>query len=349
MEPEPVQLLRDAYESFNRDGVEAFRNLLAPEVEWIERPRFVALRHARRDDVLARMEELKWGEWRMEPEDFVVHGDRVVVPVRLDPRAPNGEQAQRTRAHYWMLRDGQAVRLEVYNQRGDATNAAAGYFALLERLHERLRPRTYVEIGVHAGRSLARVRPETTAIGIDPEPIVKDPSIERTAKIFSETSDDFFRDHDLTAELDGRPVDVAFIDGMHLFEFALRDFVNLEAHCTEQSVVFVHDLYPKRRDVATRDRTTVCWSGDVWKLVPCLGAERPDLNLAVIDIRPAGFGLITGLDPGSRVLRERLDEVIERYMDLDYDWVEREDGGRRYRMEHDWRLIEPLLPPPFGS
>ena len=44
------------------------------------------------------------------------------------------------------------------------------------------------------------------------------------------TSDDFFASHDLAQVLGGRPVDLAYIDGMHQFEFALRDFMNLERY-----------------------------------------------------------------------------------------------------------------------
>src|SRR5256885_12302956 len=46
-----------------------------------------------------------------------------------------------------------------------------------------------------------------------------------------------FAEHDLSKELGGRPVDLAFIDGMHLFEFALRDFVNLERYCAPGSTI----------------------------------------------------------------------------------------------------------------
>src|SRR5215213_8907487 len=93
-----VELLRATYESFNRSGVAAFADVLAPEVEWLEGPRVVARRHARSEDVLARMEQLGWNDWRMEPEDFVVQDDRVVVPLRVMARSESANGASaRTR------------------------------------------------------------------------------------------------------------------------------------------------------------------------------------------------------------------------------------------------------------
>ena len=49
------------------------------------------------------------------------------------------------------------------------------------------------------------------------------------ATIYELTSDEFFARYDLS-ELLGGPVELAFIDGLHLFEQVLRDFVNLERH-----------------------------------------------------------------------------------------------------------------------
>lgn len=99
------------------------------------------------------------------------------------------------------------------------------YFALLAQIHTHLRPRTYVEIGVFKGESLRLALSTTQAIGIDPEPRLMAPP-GPTQRVFAETSDRFFATHDLAAELGGLPVDLAFIDGMHHFEFALRDFIN---------------------------------------------------------------------------------------------------------------------------
>ena len=60
------------------------------------------------------------------------------------------------------------------------------------------------------------------------------------------TSDEFFAEHDLR-ELLGGPVELAFIDGLHLFEQVLRDFVNLERCSTAHTVIILHDCLPARR------------------------------------------------------------------------------------------------------
>ena len=338
--------LQEAYASFDRDGVRAFEQLLAPEVEFLGTPNSVAIASSPREQVLARMEELGWQDWHMEPQDFVEFGDRIVVPMRQVRRKPQeGGRPERQRAHYWRIGPDGAERLEEYVRRADAVNAAVGYFALLERLHARLRPRTYVEIGVHLGRSLGRVSLETKAIGIDPDPIFVDPGVDEMSTIYRMTSDEFFAQHDLRSELGGLPVDLAFIDGMHLFEFALRDFINLERYCTDQSVILVHDCYPAKRVFAERERVADAWSGDVWKLVPCLRERRPDLNVAVVDIRPAGMGIVTSLDPDSSVLADTYDEIAAHYLAFDYDWVEENKAERLARIDREWETIEPLLPP----
>ena len=117
---------------------------------------------------------------------------------------------------------------------------------------------------------------------------------------------------------------------MHLFEYALRDFINLERHCTPQSVIVVHDCYRDRAEHAERDPQTVAWCGDVWKLIPCLREQRPDLNVAAIDVGPEEMGIVTGLDPESTVLHDSYDEIEARYTALDYDWVE-EDRANGWR------------------
>lgn len=69
--------------------------------------------------------------------------------------------------------------------------------------------RTYIEVGVRNGATLAMV--DCDAIGVDPffqfntNPMGK----KRALHLFQETSDEFFRDRDVKAIL-GKPIDVVF-------------------------------------------------------------------------------------------------------------------------------------------
>jgi hypothetical protein len=96
------------------------------------------------------------------------------------------------------------------------------------------------------------------------------------------------------------PIDLAFIDGMHLFEFALRDFINVERYCEPSSVVVFDDMLPRDVDEAARERHTQAWTGDVFKLRDVLVALRPDLRLTVVDTEPTGLLIVSNLSPTNR-------------------------------------------------
>lgn len=198
------------------------------------------------------------------------------------------------------------------------TLTAPNYRELLLAIHASLKPSTYVEVGVSAGGSLMQANPDTFAVGIDPDPKFDVSTLPRNHKVFVSTSDDFFRDNDLKGLLDNKPLELAFVDGMHLFEFALRDFINLERYCTADSTIIVHDCYPIDTHVASRKRYTLVWCGDVWKLILCLKKYRPDLHVEVVPSPPSGLAVIRNLDPDSTVLADHLKEIYEEYGPMSY-------------------------------
>ena len=59
-------------------------------------------------------------------------------------------------------------------------------------------------------------------------------------------------------------------------------------------------------------------SGDVWKVVSILREYRPDLRIKIVATAPSGLCVVRGLDPASRVLGDRLDEIVERYRERPY-------------------------------
>jgi hypothetical protein len=222
------------------------------------------------------------------------------------------------------------------------------YLTLLDRVQRTLRPRTYVEIGVRFGTSLQLALPGTTCVGIDPAAELRYP-VPRRSEIFNVESDEFFATHDLRQVLGGRPVDMAFIDGMHWFEYALRDFANIEAACSPGSVVFIHDCYPIDAESAARDRTTKLWSGDVWKTIVVLRELRPDLNIVTLDAKPTGLAMITRLDPSSTVLADDMGRMVDHYMEIPYDAIADTRAEHLKRAPADWDSVVPLLPPPFRA
>jgi hypothetical protein len=223
--------------------------------------------------------------------------------------------------------------------------ATGNYIWYLDRIQRRLLPRTYLEIGVCRGRSLALALPGSKAIGVDPNPRICH-AIGPAARVFPMTSDAFFDHH--AADLFGNePIDLAFIDGLHLAEAALRDFANVERWAQPGSVVLMHDLYPIDEASASREQQTVLWSGDVWKAALALRTFRPDLSVTTLAVRPTGLGIVTGLDPASTVLFDRYDEIV-RWMDaLDYADLMTDKDGQLNAIPADPHALGGLLPPPF--
>jgi hypothetical protein len=216
------------------------------------------------------------------------------------------------------------------------------YTSVLDYIIQQLRPRTYVEIGVDQGFSLELAMPPTLAIGIDPKPRLLEPAAQNQ-RIFAKTSDAFFAEHDLHAEFGGLPVDLAFIDGMHNFEFAMRDFTNLERACMRESTILLHDCYPRDRETAERTQTQTFWSGDIWRLVVLLKKYRPDLEIHTIATPPTGLGVVRNLDPDSGFLRENHDRLCEEFLALDYAYLDRRKAQKLNLVPNEPDRIRSLL------
>ena len=222
------------------------------------------------------------------------------------------------------------------------------YFHVLERLHQHLRPRTYVEIGVEDGHSLRLVEPGTATLGVDPQPRIAF-TLPEGMRVFPETSDEFFATHDVRAELGGLPVDLALLDGMHLFEYALRDFFNLERLCGPESTILIHDCFPHNRLTAQRERVLTFWTGDVWRLVVLLKKYRPDLSIHTIATPPTGLCMVRGLDASSRFLQENFPRLCAEFLALDYSFLEKDRAAELNLFPNEWEKIRALVSTPFRA
>lgn len=230
----------------------------------------------------------------------------------------------------------------------------------LRQMHALIRPRNYLEIGVNDGRSLALSR--VPSIAVDPAFRITIP-IRCDVHLIKATSDDYFAREDPIRHLrssrdprknlrTGRPlfgawfgkttIDLAFIDGLHIFEFALRDFMNVERFARPDSVIVFDDMLPRNVDEAARDRHTGDWAGDVFKVMSVLREHRPDLVLVPVNTTPTGVLVVLGADPTSKVLRKRYDDIIARWAVPDPQNVPPEILERRDAVDPERLLASPL-------
>jgi hypothetical protein len=195
------------------------------------------------------------------------------------------------------------------------------YLDFLRGLHDALQPSTYLEIGIRNGVSLSLSR--CRSVGIDPAYNLT-AEIDGDIALFRTISDEYFSRPDPMAPFGGRPIELAFIDGLHLFEFALRDFIYVERHASTGSVVIFDDVFPRTVDEAARDRHTKSWTVDVFKVLAVLERHRPDLVCLRVGTQPTGLVLVAGLDPSSKVLSEQYDQIVEQYVTGDPQQVPEE-------------------------
>ena len=102
------------------------------------------------------------------------------------------------------------------------------YRDVMRFIQDTVQARNYLEIGVEEGGTLSLAGGADRAVGIDPKPRLATQA-PANARVFQTTRDDFFAQQTRDGIFDGKAIDLAFVDGMHWFDFALRDFANTEA------------------------------------------------------------------------------------------------------------------------
>lgn len=230
-------------------------------------------------------------ENQKKAQDYVTRGSQALQERRLDD----------ARLAFELAIDADADCVEAYLALSRLRFPGENYLDLLSRIHQALKPRSYVEVGVGRGLSLQRTLPATACVGIDPAP-APPPGLPAHVRVFPLTSNAFFSRPNVQETLGFREIDLAFIDGMHLFEYALDDFQNLERYMSRSGTILVHDCIPFDHATSARERTTRFWTGDVWRILPTLRQFRPDLSITVVGCAPSGLAIIQNLDPTSQVI-----------------------------------------------
>ena len=167
-------------------------------------------------------------------------------------------------------------------------------YEFLTAVHGLMKPDTYLEIGVQTGASMACAQPPTFCIGVDPDWSNFQGGLQVSMEEFAMTSDDYFAS--VPPDLHVK-VDLAFIDGLHLAEQALRDFYNCERVMSESGVIIIDDVLPYNQAIASRTQPPGDWTGDVWRVYEILSHDA-ELTLRLVNVSPTGLLVITGLRPG---------------------------------------------------
>ncbi len=105
---------------------------------------------------------------------------------------------------------------------------------------------------------------------------------------------------------------MAFLKGMHRFEFLLRDFIGAKAACHPRSMILILREY------------------------------RPDLRLHVLDCPPGGLVAITRLKRASSVLADRYHEIVDQHAGSVFD----EDRLRSFWDKLELTASRPLCEEP---
>lgn len=186
----------------------------------------------------------------------------------------------------------------------------------------------YLEIGVFNGHVFFRV-PGSSKVAVDPEfrfdgwrKLGK--TLVRPANAFNRyfemTSDDFFATEAPRLYRD-KKIQLALVDGMHQYEYALRDVENIINFAANDVVIILHDCNPATKEAASTfdewksNNFSYQWNGDVWKAIVHLRSLRKDLTSFVLD---TDFGLgVVVRKPNTRPLSFSREQIAKlTYEDL---------------------------------
>lgn len=218
-----------------------------------------------------------------------------------------------------------------------------GYLAFLTETHRIIDPEWYLEVGTSRGHSLTAASCKSVAIDpafrINTEIVGKKPEL----YMFQEESDTAFASPRLKA-IDPR-FDLAFLDGMHLFEFLLRDVLNAERFMSKSGIMFLHDTAPFNSPMASREHVVGRpggWTGDVWKVLPILAEARPDIQITHLNCRPTGLTMLRG--PWSRRggMTKAIEKLISKFMSMSIDEYRFERYYSEFPLQSPATVLEEL-------
>jgi hypothetical protein len=184
----------------------------------------------------------------------------------------------------------------------------------LQRIGGIANVKSYLEIGVETGATFNSLTfEEKTAV--DPSFRFNTSNFAKDGVLFYEESSDIF-----FSRLEPKvKFDLAFIDGLHTFDQAYRDFCHCLNHAKRKSIIVLNDTIPCDRFSAMRDATAcveersratseerspdlLAWHGDTYKALLLIKLFHPYLDYATI----VGDGNPQTIVWNSRILSRKL-------------------------------------------
>jgi uncharacterized protein len=126
---ENVDVVRRAYQAWNRGDIDSAAELLSPDIEWhmpsnLPDPETWQSSAEVRVGIASFLES--WEEFRIEVQRYIDAGDRVVALVRYRGRAQLtglALEGAAVDAMVWTLRHGKAIKVQMYGGTDEALEA----------------------------------------------------------------------------------------------------------------------------------------------------------------------------------------------------------------------------------
>ena len=122
MSQENVEIVRRAFDAYNRRDFDALWDLTDADAEWVNPEYAVESGTGRFRQALEKLLEV-WPDFLVEPEQFLDAGDDVVVVGTVRGTVASGVELHRHMGYIWTIRGGKAVAFRWFNDPAEALEA----------------------------------------------------------------------------------------------------------------------------------------------------------------------------------------------------------------------------------